>query len=130
VLWVHYFDLSLISRTRLNHMSGKGSKKSPKPPQRHISLGLVPSNIAVGPIGFRAELVTDANGEQSRSYYDSEADGPDTTVVLDKEETRALRIISRENKNEDQGLAVTEVSIPGTVVGGTEQGNDPTSERF
>jgi len=50
--------------------------------------------------------------------------------MLDKEDTGTLRIVSLENRNEDQGLAVTGVSTPGTVVGGTQQGNGPTSERF
>ena len=106
-------------------MSGKEPKKSPKPPQRHISLGIIPSNIAVGPFGFRAELAAAAKSEYSFRSVDS----PDSTMLLDKD-TRALRIVSQENESEDQGPAVTEVSTPGPVVGGTEQGNDPTSERF
>jgi len=113
----------LTSRTLLNHMSDKDSKKSFKPPQRHISLGIIPSNIAVGPLGFRAELAAAAKSEQS---FQS-ADSPDSTVLLDKD-TRALRIVSQENESEDQGFAVTDVSTPGHVVGGTEQGNDPTSK--
>jgi len=107
-------------------MSDKESKKPSKPPQRHISLGLIPSNIAVGPSGFRAEPATDAKSEQSRSYHDLEADDPDSTVALDKKDTKALRIVSQE-KNEDQGLAVTEVPTPNAAVDGSEQGNDPTS---
>ena len=128
-LWVHYFGFPLTSRTRLNRMSDKESKKSPKPPQRVISLGMILSNIAVGPLGFRAELATDTKSEQSRSYRDLEADGTDSAVMLDKD-TEALRIVSQENKDEDQRLVVTEVSTPGAVVGGTEYGNDPTSERI
>jgi len=65
----------------------------------------------------------------SSSYHDLESDGPDSAVVLDKD-TRALRIISQENSNEDQGLAITEVSTPGVVIGGNEQGNDSTSKRI
>jgi len=109
-------------------MSDKESRKSLKPPQQHISLGIIPSNIAVGPLGFRAELATDTKSEQSR-YHDLEADGPDSTVVLDRD-TGALRIVPQENKDEGQRLAFTEVSTPDAVVGGTEQGNDPTSEHF
>jgi len=110
-------------------MFDKKSKKSPKkPPQQHISLGIIPSNIAVGPFGFRAEQAVDTESEQSRSHRDLGADGPDSTVMLDKD-TRALRIVSQESKNKDQRL-VTEVSTPDAVVGGTEQGDDPTSERF
>jgi len=110
-------------------MSDKESKNPSKPPQRHISLGLIPSNIAVGPSGFRAELATGAKSELSRSYHHLEADDPDSTVALDKD-TRALRIVSQENKNEDQGLVVTEVPTPNDVVDGAEQGNGPTSEHF
>jgi len=65
----------------------------------------------------------------SSSYHDLESDGPDSAVVLDKD-TRALRIVSQENKIKDQRHAVTEVSTPDAVAGGTEQGNDPTSERI
>jgi len=128
-LWVHYFGFPSTSRTRLNNMSDKKSKKPPKPPQRLISLGIIPSNIAVGPLGFRAEPATDTKSEQNRSYRDLGVDCPDSAVVLDMD-TGALRIVSHENKNEDQRLAVTEVSTPDAVVGGTEQVNDPSSERF
>lgn len=37
-------------------------------------------NVAVGPLGFRAELDTDPGGEQNRSYNDLEVDRPDLTV--------------------------------------------------
>jgi len=48
---------------------GKKSKKSLEPSQRHISLG-IPTNIAIGPLGFRAELDVDPKSEQGRPYYD------------------------------------------------------------
>jgi len=54
-LWVHYFGFPPY---RLNNMFDKVSKKSLKSPQRHISMGAIPSNIAVGPLGFLAELAT------------------------------------------------------------------------
>jgi len=47
-------------------MSDGVFKKSPKPklPQQHISLGMmIPSNVAVGPFGFRAELTATAKSE-------------------------------------------------------------------
>jgi len=56
-------------------MFDKESKKPPKPPQRRIYMGVIPSNIAVGPLGFRAEVATDAESEQSRPYRDLEANG-------------------------------------------------------
>ena len=130
VLWVHYFGSPLTSRTLLNNMFGKEPKKSSKTSQLHISMGIIPSNIAVGPFGFGAELAATAKSEQSRSHRELEANDPDLTVALDMKDTRALRIVPQENKDEDQGFAVTKVSTPDTVVGGTKQGNDPTSERF
>jgi len=49
-------------RTRMNHKFDKKSKKSFKSSQRHISLG-IPTNIAAGPLGFRAELDIGPKGE-------------------------------------------------------------------
>jgi len=59
------------SPTQTSYMSDKKSKKSPKPSQKYIHLG-IPINIAVGPLGFRAELDTDPRGNRDRSYRDSE----------------------------------------------------------
>jgi len=57
----------------MNYTFGKkpGKSKPPKPSQKHIHLG-IPINIAVGPLGFRAELDTDPKGDRNRSYRDSE----------------------------------------------------------
>jgi len=74
-LWVHYLGLPLTSSTRPSNMFDKLSKKSPKPPQRHIFMGIIPSNTLVGPLGFRAEVATDAESEQSRPHRDLEANG-------------------------------------------------------
>ena len=41
---------------------GKKAKKSPKPPQQNIAFG-IPTNIAVGLVGFRAELDVDSTGD-------------------------------------------------------------------
>ena len=40
---------------RMDYTFGKKSKKSLKLSQQHLSLG-IPTNIAVGPLGFRAGL--------------------------------------------------------------------------
>ena len=120
----------LQNATELNYMSDKRSKKSSKKSQRHISLGVIPAGIAVGPLGFRAELAeAGVKSEQSRPYHDL---GPMALIraVPGEEDTRTLRIVSRENKNEDQGPAATKVSTSGNVVGGGKQGDNPTSERF
>lgn len=45
-------------------MSEKKSKKSSDFLAKHLSFG-IPTNVAVGPLGFRAELDTDPRGEQS-----------------------------------------------------------------
>ena len=51
-------------------------------------------------------------------------------LALDEDGARASRIVSRENKSENQGLPATEVLTPAAVVGGTEYENDVTSECF
>ena len=50
----------------MNRPPDKKSKKPPKLSQKHIVLG-IPTNIAVGPLGFRAELDIGPKGEQGRS---------------------------------------------------------------
>lgn len=79
VVGPHYYPgLPHTSRTRLNHMSDKKSKKSAKYPRQQISLGIIPAGIAVGPLGFRTELAeAGAKSEQSRSYHDLRANDPD-----------------------------------------------------
>ena len=57
----------------MNYIFHKKSKKSLKSSRRYISMG-IPTNIAVGPLGFRAELDTGAKGERSRPYRDQGAD--------------------------------------------------------
>ena len=57
----------------MNRLFDKKSKKSLKSSQRHVSLGIL-TNIAVGPLGFQAELDIDPKGEQNHSYHDLEAD--------------------------------------------------------
>jgi len=51
----------------MSHFSNKKHKKSPKPPQQHIALG-IPTNIAVGPLGFRAELDVHPKGDLVMIY--------------------------------------------------------------
>jgi len=49
----------------MNRLFDKKSKKSPKPPRQHIASG-IPTNIAIGPLGFRAELDIDPKGDSIR----------------------------------------------------------------
>ena len=51
-------------------MSDKKSKKPPKSLTKHLFLG-IPTNIAVGPLGFQAELNVNAKGERSRPSFDN-----------------------------------------------------------
>jgi len=50
-------------------MFHRKTKKSHRSSQRHLSLG-VPANVAVGPLGFRADLDIGPKGEQNRAYRD------------------------------------------------------------
>ena len=117
----------LPSENTMNRLFDKKPKKSLKSSQRHASLG-IPTNIAVGPLGFQAELDTDSQGQQSRSCRDLEVDGPDLTAILDDKDPRASRIVFHDKKSEDQGSAVTNVLATGSVVKSSEQGGDPTSK--
>ena len=49
----------------MTYSFAKQSKKSPKPSQQHIFLG-IPTNIAAGSLGFRAELDISTKGEHNR----------------------------------------------------------------
>ena len=112
----------------MNRLFDKRSKDSRKSSQRLVSLG-IPTNVAIGPLGFRAELDIDPKGERC-PYRDLEVDGPDPTTVLDEKDTRASRIVFQENKSEDRGLPATEVPTLVAVAGGTEHGNDVAGECF
>ena len=109
-------------------MVGKESKKLPNPFRKHIVLG-IPTNIAAGPLGFRAELDTDPIGNRNRSDHDSAADLSDSSIaMLDENNPGPSRIIFH-NKSEGQDLHAPENSTSGGVVdGGTEHRSDPASE--
>ena len=101
--------------------------RSSKPPQ-HIPLG-IPTNIAAGPLGFRAELDINPKGEQDRLSR-LRADEPDSTVTPDKKGAGVSRIVARDEKHQDQGDHAPGTLSTSTAVGGGEHGNDPTGERF
>ena len=54
----------------MKRLFGKKVKKSLKPPQQIVAF-VIPTNIAAGPLGFRAELDIDSTGD---SYQDLGAD--------------------------------------------------------
>ena len=110
----------------MDRPSGKRSKKSLKPFQ-HIFLG-IPTNVAAGPLGFRAELDIGPKGEKSRPHHDSETDRPDPTGTPDEKDTRASRIVFCDKEREDQGAPVEETSTCNMVIGDDEQGNGLPSE--
>ena len=116
-------------RTRMDRLFNRKPKKSLKSPQRHITLG-IPTNIAAGPLGFRADLDAGSTGEQDRPYHDSEADGPDPTAAPDEKDIKAQRIVFQEKESEGQGSTATGVSTSDAVVGGIEHLDDATSECF
>lgn len=101
---------------------GKKPERSHRPSQQHISLG-IPTNVAVGPVGFKAELDTGSIRERCRSPYDLEVDRPDATVTLDENDTRASRIVSRDTKSGGGGPPAPETSIAGTMIGDDKHGN-------
>jgi len=50
----------------MNYLFGRKSKKPPKPAKQYIFVG-IPTNIAAGPLGFRAELDFSHKGGQNFS---------------------------------------------------------------
>ena len=107
----------------------KTSKKIPKSSRRHISLG-IPTNIAVGPLGFRADLDIGPKGEQNCPYRGLKTDRADLTAVLDDKDPRTSRIIFQDKKGEDQGLPVAGTSIHGITVNMSNPEDSPPSKYF
>lgn len=105
---------------------GKIFKKTPKPSQSNLSLG-IPTHIAVQPLGFRAELDIGPKGERDLLSR-LRADQPDLAVAADENGTRTSRIVFHDDKSEDQGLPAPEAQTASTSVGGDQPGNNPTSE--
>lgn len=79
-------------RLRVQTMSRKKSKK-PFKFLTNLSF-VIPTNIAVGPLGFRAAL--DVNGKQDRSYLGLSGDRADPAAILDEGDPEPSRIVPRE----------------------------------
>ena len=94
-------------------MSDKKSKKPVKTLAKNLLLG-IPTNIAAGPLGFRAELDIDPKGKQR--YFQSQLRaGP--TVVPDKKSPGPSRIVFHKKEVETEGLlGVPETSTYAVVV--------------
>ena len=118
---------SLISAARTDRMFNKKSKKLHKSSQRHVSLG-IPTNIAVGSLGFRAELDIGPKGERG---HDLEGARPDSSAMLDENDVKASRIVPNYRESEDQGLPVPGSSTSGAAVGRDDHNIGPIlSERL
>lgn len=111
----------------MNYIFNKKSKKSLKSSRRHISLG-IPANIAVGPLGFRAELDVGPKGEKFHPYHNM-GDRPDWTVIVDENDPRTSRIVFCDKNSEDKGLPAPGTSTLGAVVD-TGHSFNPMSECF
>ena len=89
----------------------------------------IAANIAVGSLGFRAELDTDPKGERSRPYYDLRTDLSDSTAILDGNDPAPSQIVFNE-----RGSGSQEPPVPGTqttvATGDSEHGDCPTGERY
>jgi hypothetical protein len=110
----------------MNRLFDKKPKKLSKSSRRHLSLG-IPTNIAVGPLGFQADLDVGPKGECTSSYHDSDTDRSDSTVTPDEETPRTSRIVFRDKGGENQELPAPEASTSGVVEDNTEHGNELTS---
>ena len=118
---------SLTTTTQMDRPFDRKSKKSLKPSQRHVSLG-IPTNIAIGPLGFRAELNIDPECEQRCSPHDLGADQTGSTAVLDENSTGAARIVFQDKNSEDQKLPAQKALNHGVVIGGDGRRGCPISK--
>ena len=109
-------------------MSNRKLNKSPKPPQRNTALGIA-ANIALGPLGFRAEL--GLGGDQDRSLRDLQTDWPDLNVTLD-EAPGPSRISFHGQRGVNPGLSSQErAPTPVLIVGhDTKDKNELTGRCF
>ena len=113
----------------MDRLFSKKPKKSLKYSQRDIFLG-IPTSIAAGPLGFRAELDIGPEGEKNPAHQDLEVDSTDSTVAPDGESSRGSRIVFQGKTDEDQELPAPEISTPDAVVSDTDHGPGPSGECF
>jgi len=120
-----------LPRTRMNRTHKKKSGKPLKLSQHPASLG-IPTNIAVGPLGFRAELDVDPTGEESCFYHDLAADRPDlSTATLDANNPGPSRVVFRDKTSGNQDLHVPETLTTGGMIDrAAERRNDLTGGCF
>ena len=73
------------------------------------------TNIAVGPLGFRAEVDINPKGEKSILPRAESAGRADPTSILDEDNPEPSRIASRESESGAQGPPVPGISNPVTI---------------
>ena len=93
-------------RLRAQTMPGKKSKKSSKA-FTNLFLG-IPTNIAVGPLGFQAALDVNPKGKQNRSYLRLSGDRADPIAILDRGNPEPSRIVPHE-----RGGGAQDPPVPG-----------------
>ena len=103
-------------------------KNSKKPLKKNLLLG-IPTNIAVGPLGFRAELDVDPKSKSGRlqcRYLG--ADQPDSPATLDEKNPGPSRIVSRKGEQEAPGPSTSKTLTPAVAIGLIEPDNSHPGE--
>ena len=106
-------------------MSNNKSKKPLRALAKHLLFG-IPTNIAAGPLGFRAEL---DKGERSCIHRLLRADRADPTVISDEKNPGPSRIVFHKDESEVQGSPMSRTSTAAAILD-SEPRNRPTGERF
>ena len=113
-------------QTQIADMFNKKSKKTPKPSQLFASFG-IPTNIAVGPLGFRAEA--HPQGDQT-SYRKLQADWADSISTVDDNPTASRVVHTLDDKNDDPGIRPSDTFIPDVAADqAAESANEPAGGR-
>ena len=85
-------------------------KKSKKPFKFFtISSLRIPTNVAVGPLGFRLDIRPE--GERNCSHHELGGDQPELTMILDEDNPKPSQVVFREMKSGAQ-----EPPPPGTSI--------------
>ena len=104
------------------------NKKSKKPLKKNLLLG-IPTNIAVGPLGFRAELDVDPKSKSEHLLCCClGADPPDSPVPLDERDPGPSRIVSHKVEQEAPGPSASQTLIPAVAIGVIEPENSHPGE--
>ena len=112
-------------RPRVQTMPGKKSKGSSKA-FTNLLLG-IPTNIAVGPLGFQAALDVNPKGKRNRSYLGMSGDRADPAAIIDGDNPEPSQIVPRK-----RGSGAQDPPAPGpstaVEIRDIEEVDRPTSE--